>query len=173
MKRTMLIAERLVWRFPPIRLIIFCAEWFGARLFWLWGRMRFGARVPRRGLGCVCHWTVEIKYPENLVIGDRVIIGVNVTLGARSRITLGDDVRLSKNVQIETAGLDFSTGVAPYPHVSAPITICDGAWIGTGAVILAGVTVGRMAVVAAGAVVTSDVAPGTVVAGIPAREVKK
>ena len=102
-----------------------------------------------------------------------MIIGVNVTLGARSRITLGDDVRLSKNVQIETAGLDFSTGVAPYPHVSAPITICDGAWIGTGAVILAGVTVGRMAVVAAGAVVTSDVAPGTVVAGIPAREVKK
>ncbi len=54
-----------------------------------------------------------------------------------------------------------------------PITIEDCSWIATGAIILPGVTVGEGAVVAAGAVVTHDVPPWTVVAGNPAKEVKK
>ena len=56
--------------------------------------------------------------------------------------------------------------------VTAPITICDGVWIGARAIILPGVTIGEGAVVAAGAVVTKDVEPFTVVGGNPAKFIK-
>ena len=55
---------------------------------------------------------------------------------------------------------------------AAPITIEDDAWLATRAVVLKGVTVGRGAVVAAGAVVTKDVPPYTVAAGVPARVIR-
>jgi len=57
-------------------------------------------------------------------------------------------------------------------HEGAPIVIEDSAWIGAGAIILAGVTIGRNAVVGAGSVVTKDVPAGAVVAGNPARVIK-
>ena len=56
--------------------------------------------------------------------------------------------------------------------VCKPVHICRNAWIGAGATILPGVTVGKNAVVAAGAVVTKDVAPNTIVGGNPARLIK-
>ena len=121
----------------------------------------------------VCHWSNDIKYPENITVGRQVVIGVNVTLGAHATIRLDDRVRISKDVVLETAGLDFSTGLPPYQHVSAPIVLCEGAWIGTRSIILGGVTVGRNAVVAAGSVVTKDVPDGAIVAGVPARPVRR
>jgi maltose O-acetyltransferase len=155
----------------PFRLLVLLLETLAMRCGWLWGRIRFAARVPRKGPGCVCHWSAEIKHPENLVLGRQVVIGVHTTLGAHSTIILGDHVRISKDVVIETAGLDF-TGEPPYPHVSAPITIGEGAWIGTRSIVLGGVTIGARAIVAAGSVVTKDVPPGAVVAGVPARVVR-
>lgn len=61
----------------------------------------------------VCHWTSEVKYPENIMLGQQVVIGSHCTLGAAAPIRLEDNVRLSKGVTIETAGLDFSNGVKP------------------------------------------------------------
>lgn len=121
----------------------------------------------------VCHWSSDIKYPQNITVGRQVVIGVNVTLGAHAPIRLDDHVRISKDVVIETAGLDFASGQPPYRHVSAPIVLREGAWIGTRSIILGGVTVGRHAVVAAGSVVTKDVPDGTTVAGVPARPVQR
>ena len=57
--------------------------------------------------------------------------------------------------------------------MSAPIIIKDNVWIGMSAIILKGVTVGEGAIVAAGSVVTKDVPPHTIVAGVPARVIKK
>src|SRR6266571_1341376 len=117
-----------------------------------------------------CHWTAEVKYPENIAIGNDVSIGPYCCLGAHSPIVIEDFARLSRGVVLETAGLD-TTAPLPYPHVSRPIFIGRGAWIGTNAIILGGVTVGADAVVGAGAVVTKDVSPGAVVIGVSAREV--
>jgi acetyltransferase-like isoleucine patch superfamily enzyme len=93
------------------------------------------------------------------------------SIGAHSPISLGDRVRLSRDVHLETAGLDFS-GEPPYPHVSSPIVIEDGVWIGSRATVLGGVRIGRHAVVAAGALVTRDVPAYCVVGGVPAKVLK-
>ena len=173
LKTTVLRVESALFSSWPVRAVVVALTLIAMRIGWLWGRARFAAMVRNKGLGCVCHWTAELKYPENLVLGQRVVIGVNVTLGAHSTIRLDDHVRISKDVVIETAGLDFSAATPPYPHISAPITVCEGAWIGTRSIILGGVTIGRHAVVAAGSVVTKDVPDGAIVAGAPARVVRR
>jgi len=129
--------------------------------------IRLHALAPHAG-DCVCHWTVELKYPERIRFGHRVIIGPRCTLGARAPITLGDHVRLSKGVVIETAGLDFSTA-PPYRHRAAPITVGSGVWLGVGAIVLGGVTIGANAIIGAGAVVTRDVPANAIVVGAETR----
>ncbi|WP_425045267.1 acyltransferase [Primorskyibacter sp. S87] len=172
MKQCLLHLERSLLRTAPMGLLVRALMTLGFRLRWLWGRVRFGALVRDRGIGCVCAHDVDLKYPQNMHLGDRVVIGSNVSLGAHSPITMGDDVRISRDVIIETAGLDFSTGQPPYTHISKPVAIEKGVWIGARAVILGGVTLGENAVVAAGSVVSRSVPPGVIVAGVPARPIK-
>ena len=133
----------------------------------LWSHVRFKALVPRSG-DSVCHWTVEIKYGENLQVGNFVSVGPNACLGARAPIVLKDLVRISRGAVLETAGLKLE-GAPPYAHTAKPITVEEGAWIGANAIVLGGVTIGRGAVVGAGAVVSRDVPAGTVVVGAPTR----
>lgn len=91
-------------------------------------------------------------------------------------ITIADDVLLGSGVQIYVHNHRFDDPNLPiidqgyYP--SYPVTIESGSWIGAGAVILPGVTVGRKAVVGAGSIVTRDVPPFTLVAGNPARVIR-
>jgi acetyltransferase-like isoleucine patch superfamily enzyme len=98
---------------------------------------------------------------------------VNVSIGAASRVRIGDQVRISRDVMIETAGLDFETLAPPYLHISSPINIERGVWIGARALILGGVTVGEYCVIAAGSVVTKTVPPFSLVAGVPATVVRR
>ncbi len=111
-------------------------------------------------------------------VGDRVFLGHQLTVSVAERVTIGSDVLVSDRVMIadnDGHPLDPVARAAGEPVTAAdvrPIRIEDGAWVGTRAVILKGVTVGRGAVVAAGAVVTRDVPPYAVVAGSPARIVK-
>lgn len=86
------------------------------------------------------------------------------------RVTIGDRVQIGPRVSFETMG----HGLVYIPgkgrgRTSAPIVVEDEVWIGANAVILQGVTLGRGAVVAAGAVVNRDVPPRTLVGGVPAR----
>jgi maltose O-acetyltransferase len=147
----------------PVRALI-AATRVAARLA---GLARLQALAPHAG-DCVCHWTAELKYPERIRFGRRVVIGPRCTLGASAPIVLGDHVRLSKGVVIETAGLDFAAA-PPYCHRAAPITLGDGVWLGAGAIVLGGVTIGRNAVIGAGAVVARDVPDGAVVVGAGVR----
>lgn len=86
-------------------------------------------------------------------------------------ITIDDEVQIGPRVNLtsENHPLDPSDRTTLIPR---PILIKRNAWIGAGATILPGVTIGENAVVAAGAVVSRDVPPNTVVAGIPAKVVK-
>jgi putative colanic acid biosynthesis acetyltransferase WcaF len=115
--------------------------------------------------------SVKVWAPWNVQMGSYVAIDDDVNLYSADKIKIGTKVAISRNAFICTASHDITK--ANRPLVTAPIEICDGAWIGAYAIILPGVTIGEGAVVGACAVVTKDVPPWTVVAGNPAREVKK
>lgn len=155
-------------RLRPLRWAIIAIDRTGVALMGIWSSLRLKALVSGASGPNFCHWTTEIKYPENIELGHHVAIGPNCTLGAMSSIRIGDHVRISKGAVIETAGLDLSTG-RPYKHHAKPIVIEDGAWIGSNAIVLGGVTIGENAVIGAGAVVTKDVPRDTVLVGAPTR----
>lgn len=103
-------------------------------------------------------------------IGDRTFANFGLTALDVARISIGDDVQFGPNVQLLTPTHPLDADLRRQKWEAAePITIGDNAWIGAGAIVLAGVSVGENAIVGAGAVVTRDVPPNTVVVGNPAR----
>jgi acetyltransferase-like isoleucine patch superfamily enzyme len=109
-----------------------------------------------------CHWSTQVKCPENIRIGKNVTIGGNCVLGAKEPISIGDNVRIGRNVTIETGGL-LEDEAPPYPHTARPIVIEEGAILYANSTILGGVTIGRFAIVGAGCVVSKDVPAFSVV----------
>ncbi|OOB90372.1 hypothetical protein B0T42_12295 [Rathayibacter sp. VKM Ac-2630] len=109
-----------------------------------------------------------------LTIGDSSSIGPHCYIGCSGGIDIGSEVMLGPGVRLFSENHNFgdSGSVKGQGVTWSPILIGDGAWIASGVTILAGVTIGPGAVVAAGSVVTRDVAAHTVVAGVPARQVK-
>lgn len=106
---------------------------------------------------------------DRLKIGKNVYINTNCLAMARGGITIEDDVMIAANASL------ISNNHDPYDRMvltCKPVLIQKGAWIGAGATILPGVSVGRYAIVAASAVVTKDVPDYAVVAGTPAKVVK-
>jgi acetyltransferase-like isoleucine patch superfamily enzyme len=107
---------------------------------------------------------------RGVAIGRNSRINRDCTLDIRSGLTIGDNVSISPEVMILGGSHDYND--PDFCYVDAgPVTIEDHVWIGSRAMILPGVTVGRGAVVAAGSLVTKNVAPMTVVAGVPAKPV--
>ena len=114
----------------------------------------------------------EIRNPHRMEIGEGSIIGDNAILDARNGLKMGRNVNLSSHVSIYTMQHDHRSPVfaAPCgPHLS--VEIGDRAWLGPNTIILPGIHIGEGAVVAAGAVVTKDVPPFAIVAGIPAKPI--
>src|SRR5215211_4441106 len=110
-----------------------------------------------------------------ITIGARSLVGESCVLRGQGGISIGDDVFLAPLVQILAVNHVYVDTTRPISHqgiTAQGIAIEDGAWIGAGAIILDGVRVGCNAVVGAGAVVTRDVPPYTLVAGNPARVVR-
>lgn len=112
--------------------------------------------------------------PRRLRVGERCFVNRGCYLDLAGSITLQDDVTLGHGVSIITAmhSIGPSTHRAGDQIIIKPVTIEVGAWLGANVTVLPGVRVGAGAIVAAGAVVTRDVPPNVVVAGVPARVVK-
>jgi acetyltransferase-like isoleucine patch superfamily enzyme len=107
---------------------------------------------------------------SNISIGDGSFLNTEIRFGARASVTIGRHVQIGPRVMFETVNHTTSAGGgAKRGSSSLPIRVEDEAWIGAGAIITPGVTIGSGAIVAAGAVVTKDVAPGTIVGGVPAK----
>ncbi|KPQ41897.1 MAG: galactoside-O-acetyltransferase [Candidatus Methanoperedens nitroreducens] len=112
---------------------------------------------------------------ENIYLKENVEIAQGVYLHAYDRIVIGKNTAIAPFVKIITnqnPRLDVNKLNEFYTPFNKPVVIEDNVYIGTGAIILPGVTVHEMSVVGAGAVVTKDVPSFTVVAGVPARVVK-
>jgi acetyltransferase-like isoleucine patch superfamily enzyme len=111
-----------------------------------------------------------------LRVGDNSSIGPYSYIGCSGYIEIGDNVMMSPRVSIYSENHNFSDTDQPMNQQGVTrsfVKIEDDCWIAANSIILAGVTVGKGSVVAAGAVVTKDVPPFSIVAGNPAEIIKK
>lgn len=127
-----------------------------------------GARI---GPGAIIFRGTTVFGAEHLELGPRVQVGFRVVLDARGGLRVAEDVLLSSDSQLLTANHNLAS--ADFERQVASIEIADHAWVATRAIVLAGVTVGRGGVVAAGGVATRDVPALAVVGGVPARQVSE
>jgi acetyltransferase-like isoleucine patch superfamily enzyme len=132
----------------------------------------------RPGATFDCHGMVSLQRGTRVVVdGGSLSIGHGTNINGLSKIfcatsvTIGAACTLSWDVQVmDTDFHAITVDGVPRP-MTDPVVIGDRVWVGTGALVLKGSRIGDGAVVAAGAVVTGEVPPGTVVAGVPARPV--
>jgi maltose O-acetyltransferase len=110
---------------------------------------------------------IRIYEPEGISIGKDCVIGENVVLDGRDKLTIGNHVDIASNVMIYNSEHDIND--ENFQAKSAPVIIEDYVFIGPRSIILPGVKVGRGAVIGAGAVVTKDVPSLTIVGGVPAK----
>ncbi|WHY17547.1 sugar O-acetyltransferase [Paenibacillus sp. G2S3] len=120
----------------------------------------------------MCFPPFYTDFGKNITVGKNVFFNTGCSFQDRGGISIGDGTMMGMNVTIATLNHGFSleTRNVTYP---SPVVIGDNVWIGSNATILPGVKIGDNSVVAAGAVVTKDVPANTVVAGVPAKELKK
>jgi maltose O-acetyltransferase len=125
------------------------------------------------GRGSVLKPSFRCDYGYNILIGRNVFVNYDCVFLDCNRITIGDDVQIGPAVQIYTAqhptdpetrrsGLEFAL----------PVTVGDNAWIGGGAILCPGVTIGANTVVGAGSVVTRDLPPSVIAVGNPCRVIR-
>ena len=107
-------------------------------------------------------------FGKNIHVGKFVFINAGCSFQDQGGITIGDGCLIGHNTVIATLNHDENPAKRNDLH-PAPVVIGKKVWVGSNATILPGVTIGDNAIVAAGAVVTKDVPPDTVVAGVPAR----
>jgi acetyltransferase-like isoleucine patch superfamily enzyme len=118
------------------------------------------------GKGSHIHMGAQFFEIGKIEIGEDTLIGQNAFLDGRDRLIIGSHVDMASEVMIYNSEHDVNA--EDFSAITAPVEIGDYVFIGPRAIILPGVKIGKGAVVAAGAVVTKDVADFTIVGGIPA-----
>ena len=133
---------------------------------------------PYRSFRLGRHSVIESYCCINNAVGD-ITIGHHTRIGIHNTIigpvSIGSHVNLAQGIVVTALNhqfLDASKRIDQQGITTRPVVIGDDVWIGANAVVLPGVTVGNHSVVAAGAVVTKDVPPHTVVGGVPAKVIK-
>lgn len=122
------------------------------------------------------------EYGVNIIVGEGCFVNYNCTFLDVAPITFGNGVWVGANVTLATPNhpllaeerlpADYLDGNHDLEYAS-PITVKDGCWICSGATVCGGVTIGENSIVAAGAVVSRDVPPNSIVAGVPARVIRR
>ena len=123
----------------------------------------------RIGAGSSIHRGCRFYRPSAVQIGAHTVINRDVLLDGRMGLTIGENVSISEGVAMFT--LEHDPNSPTFEHRGGAICVGDRVFVGARAVVLPGITLGEGAVVAAGAVVTHDVSPFTIVAGVPARPI--
>lgn len=127
-------------------------------------------------MGAKIDWDIAVNHGVHFRMAHRiricadVFIAEDVILDGRGTLSIGSHVSINSRVQIWTAQHDWES--PDFAYVEAPVTIGNHCWISASAIILPGVTIGDGAVIAAGSVVVGDVAPWTLVGGVPAKKLR-
>jgi acetyltransferase-like isoleucine patch superfamily enzyme len=124
----------------------------------------------------VCSYVSNARKSEGIITGSGCWIGINANLqSGQGGLAIGNNVLIGPNAVISTGNHDYEKTELPaieQEFYGKQIQIGDNVWIGSNAVVLGGVRIGEHSVVAAGAVVTKDVAPYTLVGGVPAKKIR-
>jgi acetyltransferase-like isoleucine patch superfamily enzyme len=137
-------------------------------VFYRGGRIAIGRRVVVRGR----QTRSELGAVKNgeLVIGDYVYINQGCSIVSHCRISIGNNSRIGDFTSImDTSYHDLAPGKSTR---TGAVEICENVWIGRNCIVLPGIRIGENSVVAAGSIVTKDVAPNLLVAGNPAQEIQ-
>jgi maltose O-acetyltransferase len=156
---------------------------FGWHVFFAWLPSLPGRQIRRVvlklclgacGSGVSVGDNVHIEYPARIRLGNNVWIGRNCHISGAGGIQIGNDVLLAHSTMIETAGHAIVEGqlYRETAIVYSPVQIGNNTWCGTRTTILYGTTIGQNVVVAAGAVVTSNVPDNCIVGGVPAKLIR-
>lgn len=135
-------------------------------------------KFKSEGLNCNYKGFFSIfKSPQNIVLGNNVYLGKNTEIDASGGVSIGNGVIFGPEVCIYTRTHNFDSddlGALPFDNkfIVAPVDIKDYVWIGRRVIVLPGVTIGKAAIIGAGAVVSKDVPDYAVVVGNPAKVVK-
>ncbi|WP_317171782.1 acyltransferase [Spirosoma validum] len=122
------------------------------------------------GQGCAILMNSTFDCAGGLILGDCSVINSSCRIDTRGGVFIGKNVSISQEVIVLTA--DHEIDSPNFKGRTKSVTIYDYVWIGTRVTILPGVIIGKGAVVAAGSLVTKDVQPYAVVAGVPAKFLK-
>lgn len=159
-------------RYYLIRKGIIGIEFMTTKFLGFLGVLKLFANIPKAHETASCRWSCLIKYGDNIEIGENSRIGPKCVLGAKGNIVIGRNVVISREVQLETAGLDLNVGPPYTRHVSKPIYIGDNCWLGSGVIVLAGVSIGANSIIGAGTVITKDIPENSIVVGAKVRKIK-
>lgn len=119
------------------------------------------------GKGAHIHMGTQFFDPSRVEIGEGTIVGQNAFFDGRDSLKIGKHVDIASDVMIYNSEHDLNA--ADFHAICEPVVVSDYVFIGPRSIILPGVTIGRGAVVAAGAVVTKDVPEFAIVGGVPAK----
>lgn len=128
------------------------------------------------GENVALHDGVHLFYPEKISIGDNVSIHPMCYIDGAGKIDIGNDVSIAHGVTIMSSSHQYSSldlSIKDQGVSMDEVTIKNNVWIGAKATILGGVVIGEGTIIAAGAVVTKDIEKNCIVAGVPARVIKK
>jgi len=117
---------------------------------------------------------LQCDYGFPISVGARSFVNYGAIILDCAPVTIGDEVQIATNVQLLTATHPLQAATRRQGWESAaPISIGDGAWLGSGAIVCPGVTIGENTVVGAGSVVTRDLPPGVLAVGNPCGVVRE
>lgn len=130
--------------------------------------------IPNAGMGLWLQPPFYCDYGGNIILGEKVFFNFNCVVLDVAQVTIGSRTIFGPNVQIYTAThplnyLERASGL----ELGKPISIGDDVWVGGGAIICPGVTIGHRSIIGAGSIVTRDVPDDVIAAGNPCRIIKQ
>jgi acetyltransferase-like isoleucine patch superfamily enzyme len=162
----------LICRIPYFRFIRDTTDYQGKVNFEFWFKQKLLGFGGNRKAYWPVHWTSQVYDVQNILVGIDAYPGLmkGCYIQGKGKIRIGDYTQIGPNVIIVSANHDVYDS---RKHIPAEVSIGKYCWIGAGAKIMPGVTIGDWTVVGAGTVVTKSFPEGhCVIAGVPAREVR-